>query len=250
MNKEPVSYKQTDKRWKDMPYQVTGETATIGGSGCGPTCAAMLIETLTGIPYTPVNACHWAVHHGYKALNQGTYYGYFTPQFEAFGISCQRLNWSNVYGKPKETVHDDVLELLQEGYYIIACMGKGLWTRSGHYIVAWWADDTIYIHDPASDKSERLRGDPKLFRQQVKYYWAIDAREHNKEDEDMARYNTVAEIKAAAPWAEKTIRKMIDKGYISGSGRKDSNGDPADMDLSMDMIRMMVMNDAAGVYGK
>ena len=33
MNKQPVSYLQTDKRWKDKPYQVKGEKATIGGSG-------------------------------------------------------------------------------------------------------------------------------------------------------------------------------------------------------------------------
>ena len=70
-----------------------------------------------------------------------------------------------------------------------------------------------------------------------------------KEDEDMVRFNTIAEIKQAAGWAEPTIRKMIRKGFIAGSGKKDAQGLPADMDLSMDMIRMMVMNDAAGVYG-
>ena len=31
MNKKPVVYMQTDPRWKDKPYQVKGETATIGG---------------------------------------------------------------------------------------------------------------------------------------------------------------------------------------------------------------------------
>ena len=43
---------------------------------------------------------------------------------------------------------------------------------------------------------------------------------------------------------------MIDKGYISGGGKKDANGDPADMNLSMDMIRMLVMLNAAGAFGK
>lgn len=73
---------------------------------------------------------------------------------------------------------------------------------------------------------------------------------NGEEDEDMApRYNTMDEIAKAAPWAEKTIRKMIDNGFISGGGQKDANGDPADMDLSMDMIRMAVMNNKAGLYG-
>ena len=48
MNKRPVSYLQTDSRWAKKPYRVPGENSTIGDSGCGPTAAAMLIETLTG----------------------------------------------------------------------------------------------------------------------------------------------------------------------------------------------------------
>lgn len=48
MNREPVSYLQTDARWKTKPYRVSGESSTIGSAGCGPTCAAMLIETITG----------------------------------------------------------------------------------------------------------------------------------------------------------------------------------------------------------
>ena len=56
MNKKPVSYLQTDPRWKSKPYRVKGESATIGGSGCGPTAAAMIIETMTGKKYTPEDA--------------------------------------------------------------------------------------------------------------------------------------------------------------------------------------------------
>lgn len=74
MNRRPIAYLQTDPRWAALPYRVPGERATIGGSGCGPTAAAMLIETLTGKTFTPVDACAWSVEHGYKALNQGTYY--------------------------------------------------------------------------------------------------------------------------------------------------------------------------------
>ena len=47
MNKQPVSYLQKDPRWKDKPYRVPGESSTIGSAGCGPSCAAMVIETLT-----------------------------------------------------------------------------------------------------------------------------------------------------------------------------------------------------------
>ena len=217
---------QTDQRWSKFPYQVAGETATIGGSGCGPTCAAMLISTLTGKPVTPVDTCNWSMRHGYKALNQGTYYSYFVPQFAAYELSCRRLNLSNVYGKPDAPVHDEVSALLKEGYYIIACMGKGLWTSSGHFVVVWWEDDVMYISDPASKKPYRLRGDPTIFRKEVKYYWAIDAREHNKGDEDMTQEKFDAMLedwlarqakKPASDWATEKLDKAKAVGIMDGT---------------------------------
>ena len=88
MNKQPISYLQTDVRWKNKPYRVSGENTTIGDSGCGPTAAAMLLSTLTGKTITPEDTCKWSVDHGYKALGNGTYYAYFAPQFAAYGIQC------------------------------------------------------------------------------------------------------------------------------------------------------------------
>lgn len=205
MNKQPVYYMQTDSRWGNLPYRVPGESATIRGSGCGPTCAAMLIETLTGKKYTPVDACNWSVEHGYKALNQGTYYSYFKPQFAAFGINCDQMSWVNTYGKPAHSNHQKMLEMLKEGYYIIACMGKGLWTSSGHFVVIWWEDGKIRINDPASTKAERLNGDPYTFFSQAKYYWWVDARDFNKEDDDMLtqeQFNAMAEKWLSAKSAE------------------------------------------------
>lgn len=187
MNKQPVSYLQTDPRWAALPYRVPGEDATVGGSGCGPTAAAMLIETLTGQTFTPADACAWSVEHGYKALNQGTYYSYFKPQFAAFGIGCDQMNWVSTYGQPDHPNHQNMLELLRQGYYIIALMGKGLWTSSGHFVVVWWADETIFINDPASTRPERLRGDPSTFFSQAKYYWWVDARAYNKEEETVTQ---------------------------------------------------------------
>ena len=150
MNKKPVSYLQTDPRWKSKPYRVKGESATIGGSGCGPTAAAMIIETMTGKKYTPEDACNWSMAHGYKALGNGTYYGYFKPQFAEFGIDCDMLNWTKTYGKPDHANHKKVEEMLKQGYYFIALMLKGLWTSGGHFVVLWWQDGKVRINDPAS----------------------------------------------------------------------------------------------------
>lgn len=235
MNKRPVSYLQTDKRWKDLPYQVPGETATIGGSGCGPTAAAMLIETLTGKTFTPVDACRWSVEHGYKAKGQGTYYGYFAPQFAAFGIKCWQLSWTNVYHNPASKVHDQALEYLKQGYYLIALMKKGNWTSGGHFIVVWWADGKIRINDPASTRDSRVNGDINTFRNEAAYYWVVDARAYNQEDdivsydkfkEYMDQYRQELGAAAPAPWAAPYISKCIDAGIMSEiNGAIDRPGD-------------------------
>lgn len=237
MNKQPVSYMQTDSRWAREDYSVNGEKTTIGASGCGPTCAAMLIETLTGKTFTPKDACAWALKKGYKAYKQGTYYSYFVPQFKAYGIECKQLNNVSVYKYSSAAVHEKALEMLKEGYYLIACMGKGLWTNSGHYIVVWWEDGKVRINDPASTRTERLNGDLATFKKQVKYYWAVDAREYNKEDEDdMTYYKTLNDVPRDYRDA---VKKAVDKGALKGY----SGGV---LNVSEDLCRTLTILDRLG----
>ena len=63
-NVKPVSYLQTDPRWKNVPYAVKGEHSTIGGSGCGPTSMAMVLATWADPAVTPLTECAWALKHG------------------------------------------------------------------------------------------------------------------------------------------------------------------------------------------
>ena len=243
MNKRPISYLQTDPRWAKKPYRVPGEKSTIGGSGCGPTAAAMLLSTLTGQNITPEDTCKWSVNHGYKALNQGTYYGYFAPQFEAFGIKCWQLSWTNGYHNPKAKVHDQALEYLKQGYYLIALMKKGNWTGGGHFVVVWWADNKIRINDPASTKDKRLNGDLATFRNEAAYYWVVDARAYNgaadKEDDDMDQdkfnkmFNTAMQQyrqdlrdNDCGEWSQAARKFAVDQGIFAGSGTMASDGQP------------------------
>lgn len=224
MNKKPVSYLQTDARWKNKPYRVKGENATIGDSGCGPTAAAMLLSTLTGKTITPEDTCKWSVDHGYKALGNGTYYAYFAPQFAAYGIKCWQLNWVNAYRNPKATSFDETVKYLKQGYYAIALMKKGTWTSGGHFVVLWWADDKVRINDPASTRDNRLNGDLATFKNEAAYFWIIDAREYNNSGKLVD--GSVAEVKPenvpqAAPGviAERKatgVAKSFDKG-LAGS---------------------------------
>lgn len=256
-NKQPVSYLQKDARWKDKPYRVKGEKSTVGSAGCGPSCAAMCIETLTGKTFTPLDACNWSFGHGYKALNQGTYYSYFTPQMKAFGIDCQMLNYENSYGKPNHANHKKVKELVNQGYYAIALMNKGLWTSGGHFILIWDWDDKVRIHDPNSTATNRLNGDPETFKSQAKYYWLVDARAYNRpvtapappvtipadiitnetEEETVKRYQTVQEL---PDWGQAAVQKLVDRKFLTGTGEG--------LNLSDDMIRMLVILDRAGAF--
>lgn len=60
----------------------------------------------------------------------------------------------------------------------------------------------------------------------------------NNEEENEMRYNTLAECPS---WAQATIKKLMNKGYL--------NGTDEGLDLSMDMIRMLVILDRAGMFG-
>ena len=234
MNKKPVSYLQTDARWKDKPYRVKGETATIGGSGCGPACAAMVIATLADKSVTPVETCAWSVAHGYKALNQGTYYSYFKPQMAAYGIECKQLLSSRIINQPNHPIHDQVKDYLAKGYYVIALMGPGTWTRSGHFVLLWAWDDKVRINDPASTKDKRLNGDPATFRNEARCYWLVDARQHNKEDEDMdqERFNEMFKTAMqsyrnelrdndSGNWSQEAREFAISEGIFAGAASAD-----------------------------
>ena len=54
---------------------------------------------------------------------------------------------------------------------------------------------------------------------------------------DEVRYNTVDEC---PDWARETIQKLIDKGYLNGTGEG--------LDLSADMVRLLVIQDRAGNF--
>ncbi|MFI3115562.1 MAG: peptidoglycan recognition family protein [Clostridia bacterium] len=76
--------------------------------------------------------------------------------------------------------------------------------------------------------------------------WEEFLLEIDKEEEDEMRYNQLSEVPS---YAKDTILKMIDKELLKGSGTQvDEDGYPADLDLSIDMIRVFVTMDRVGVY--
>ena len=185
MNRKPVYYRQGDPRWAGKPYQAAGESSTIGSAGCGPTCAAMMAATLADRSVTPETTCAWSVRHGYKALRQGTYYAYFHPQLASYGIDCRQLLGNRIINLPDHPVHKQVQRSLGQGYYAIALMGPGTWTKGGHFVLLWDWDDKVRILDPASSAERRLNGDPATFRREVRNYWLVAARKYNRSESQL-----------------------------------------------------------------
>lgn len=132
-----IYYNQMDSRWKNHPYtSAIHPTATIGTSGCGVTCGAMVVSSAREI-ITPDTMGNISKENGYRGL-EGTDYGFF--QFIA-----------NKYGFETRSVRSsyEAHQACKDGYFVVICCGAGLWTDGGHYILAVGANDTeIEIYDP------------------------------------------------------------------------------------------------------
>ena len=182
---KPIDYMQTDTRWAAHRYQAPGERSTIKKSGCGTTCAAMVIATLADESVTPATTAEWSMKHGYKAYHQGTYYSYFKPQLAEYGIECNQVNGASVYHGSSEakSINENTRAAVKNGNWMICAMGKGDWTRSGHFVL-WYGVDGDYalIMDPNSKKASRRGAPVSKFQYQVKYYWRVETEETMTEE--------------------------------------------------------------------
>ena len=178
---KPVDYKQYDSRWGSLPYAVDGEKSTIKSAGCGPTALANVLAAIVSPYIDPLTLASWARQHNYKVKASGTSYNFFVPCAEAYGVDIRRINIANIYGKPTSTYHAQILSELLAGNWVIACMGKGNWTSSGHYVTVYgFQNGNVYINDPGSAKANRACNTWELFKSQVKYYWVVEVPEDIK----------------------------------------------------------------------
>lgn len=131
-------YSQLDSRWKNNLYTVIGDnTQTIGRSGCGPTCAAMIVSSIKG-SIKPDKMADLFIKSGFRSPNNGTYWSAYRKIADEFDI-----------GYEETSSLSKALELLKNNNYIIASCGNGLFTTGGHYIVIVGIDDNVLkIYDP------------------------------------------------------------------------------------------------------
>jgi hypothetical protein len=122
--------------------------ATIGDrdisvwtSGCGADAISMVVAYYTGnTKQTPYTLFRWAAEHG-LCKGSGLEHEALTSLASLYGI---RGRWI-------EPDAEAILAALNAGQPVIAHMGRGVFTNSGHYVVLRGVapDGTIYVNDPA-----------------------------------------------------------------------------------------------------
>lgn len=131
-------YSQIDSRWASHPYtSINNSSQTIGTSGCGPTCASMIVTATRGT-ITPPKMGDLFVAHGYRSANNGTYLSAFRFVADTFNIE-----YNETYKL------DNAIDFLSNNYYVVASCGNGLFTTGGHLIlIVGVENDTLKIYDP------------------------------------------------------------------------------------------------------
>lgn len=80
-----VYYNQLDKRYAHKPYG----TDDIGTYGCGPTCMAMVVSSLTSETVDPVEMARWAYENGYWCSRSGSYHSLIPGAAKEWGLPVQ-----------------------------------------------------------------------------------------------------------------------------------------------------------------
>ena len=138
--REVVYYNQMDKRWCNEPY---GKTQTIGYAGCGPTALAIVVSTMTDTIINPKEMADWAYENGYVCEGDGSYRTLIPEGAAAFGLSVTGAGRSDA---------QQIVDALAAGKLVVAIMGPGHFTTSGHFIVlrGVTADGKLLVADPVS----------------------------------------------------------------------------------------------------
>ena len=128
-------YLQWDRRWAAQPYA----DGCIANSACAPTALSMVMSAFTGKMVTPSDIVA-QVRPGEVSAN-GTEWSFLDRVGEVYGVSSERLPYS-------ETA---VRERLAQGKIVVILVGEGYFTFVGHMLVILDVDEEGFtINDPNS----------------------------------------------------------------------------------------------------
>ncbi|MBQ3668411.1 MAG: C39 family peptidase [Clostridia bacterium] len=143
-------FKQYDARWADKLYSSKGDKSqTVRSSGCGPTAMADIIYAVDK-SVTPATMADFALSHGDRTASNGTAWSFFDHVAKAYPMLSYK----------RATRLSDLESCLLSGGAAVVSMGKGYWTKGGHYIcVHEISGGYVCANDPASSARKRQKTD-------------------------------------------------------------------------------------------
>ncbi|HML50257.1 MAG TPA: C39 family peptidase [Propionicimonas sp.] len=176
----PVRYYQFDKKWAKQRYGPNSDD-TVRRWGCGPAALAMVISTLADPTVDPRVAAAWSDKHGYftHAPESGkTEPAYFADFASSYGIAVRQLNTKDLRTSPPASSRSVKLraqQAVREGNWVIALMGKGLWTTEAHYVLWYRAEgDEVWIADSNSMREDKAHNTFDTFSQTMIRLWVVE----------------------------------------------------------------------------
>lgn len=148
----PVPYFcQSQEPWASRTYG----SDPFSGYGCGPTAMAMAVSAMTEDYIDPDQMGQWAVQNGHWAKKSGSRYSLVPKAAEAYGLTAESLTDHTV---------DALQETLLSDHMLVALMGPGHFTKSGHFILlrGITLSGEILVADPNSPERSLAAWDPQL----------------------------------------------------------------------------------------
>lgn len=152
---------QFDPRWGYFTYG--GKELAI--TGCGPTCLAMVVLSLTDEKdVTPDEIAAYSMDNGYYIKDVGTAWKIMDEYPTLYGLHVSKPLMKEEHMKAA----------LDRGEMLICSVRKGVFTSEGHFIVIYGYDETGFkVNDPKCVARSRKTWKFEDFGKQLKQIWAI-----------------------------------------------------------------------------
>lgn len=152
---------QWDQRWGYTQY--SGDL--FGLTGCGPTCLSMVALYLTGdTSMNPAWMADFASSNGYASEGNGSAWTLFSEGGVKLGFDVTEIPLDE----------QRILRNLEVGNPIIASMGKGDFTTTGHFIVITGCEDgKLRVNDPNSHENSEQLWEYDRIQGQIKNLWVF-----------------------------------------------------------------------------
>lgn len=150
---------QWDTRWGYHQFK----NGVVAIDGCGATCVSMIAICLNkDVTLTPDKVADYVSKSGYFVDGSGTSWSMFESGIKHYGLKSRGVSINE----------NELIEVVESGHPVIASVGKGDFTKKGHYIViAGYEKGKFIINDPFSEVNSAKRWSWNRIKPQIKTMW-------------------------------------------------------------------------------